>query len=106
MVFERPVSEPVINWNISGDTFIFQECGRESSVYVVKLESNVTPAVFEFKLPPEIKLGKHGRKYDPNRDRIIAVDKDKDVNEIEFLEDDSQAFVDDAVEEAFQTVKR
>ena len=51
MVFERPLTETVSNWNISGDTFVFQEYTHESEIFVVKLLPNETPQVFKFELP-------------------------------------------------------
>ena len=53
MVFEKPLDEPVANWNIQGNIFIFQEDSFEGSniVYLVKLFLESQPVVFEFSLP-------------------------------------------------------
>ena len=51
MVFERPLVEPVVNWNISDDIFIFIESNENPVVHVVKLYQDKTPVVFKFNLP-------------------------------------------------------
>ena len=57
MVFERPLDQPVVNWNISGDNFVFQEYSDVPIVYVVKLYVDKMPIIFKFKLPAKVLEG-------------------------------------------------
>ena len=72
MVFERALTEPVHNWNISGDLFCFQEKQEEPIIYMVKLQEVSTPVVFKFNLPQDtFAYSGGGQFYDRNTGRIV-----------------------------------
>ena len=81
MVFERPLDEPVTNWNISGDTFVFQERSDSPTIYVVQVQSGVTPIVFKFNLPKEVIAGQIDRYYNATLGKIVSVEEDKTEND-------------------------
>ncbi len=51
MVFERKLRQPVGNWNVTHDKFIFQEKIDDPSIYVLKLWKDRTPKLFRFDFP-------------------------------------------------------
>ena len=59
MVFERPLKQPITNWNISDDKFIFQEATDSPDIYAVRLFDQTEPIVFKFRLPEETMQGRH-----------------------------------------------
>ena len=56
MVFERSLSKPISNWNITSDYFVFQEHCESPTIFVVRLfeKDERTPLVFEFNLPVDV----------------------------------------------------
>ena len=51
MLFERALNQPVSNWNISDEIFMFQECASDSNIWLVKLKSNMVPKIYKIELP-------------------------------------------------------
>ena len=52
-VFERSLENPVSNWNINGDIFMFQENSEDLDIWIVKLKNNKKAFVYRFRLPPD-----------------------------------------------------
>ena len=52
-VFERALENPVSNWNINGDIFMFQENSEDLDIWIVKLKNNKKAFVYRFRLPPD-----------------------------------------------------
>ena len=52
MLFEKSLNQPVVNWNMNSDKFLFQE-RQKGSVYLVQLFMEEQPKVYKFKLPLE-----------------------------------------------------
>ena len=51
MVFERSLNQPVANWNISGDIFMYQEDSKDSHIWLIKLYKQKSPHIFKITLP-------------------------------------------------------
>ena len=54
MLFERAVSQPVSNWNISDEKFMFQECATDRHIWLVKLKPDSTPFIYKIALPTDV----------------------------------------------------
>ena len=76
MVFEKSLRQPISNWNISGDKFIFQETKESDYIHIVKLFLDKQPYLFRFKLPLHDQSHRHNSYYDPELGRIIVPDED------------------------------
>ena len=53
MIFERALDVPIMNWNISGNKFVFQETRQSRAIFIVKLFKDRTPMLFKFNLPEQ-----------------------------------------------------
>ena len=71
MVFEKSLRQPISNWNISGDKFLFQESKDSEYVHIVKLFLDEQPYLFRFKLPLEDQSHRKNSYYDPDLERIV-----------------------------------
>lgn len=70
MVFERSLHQPVSNWNISHDRFIFQESSDSPDIYVVHLYLDKQPYLSKFRLPDSVTKNRSNSTYwskDKNR---------------------------------------
>lgn len=50
MLFEKSLNQPLTNWNMNCDKFLFQERNK-GPVFLVKLYDDEQAQVFKFKLP-------------------------------------------------------
>ena len=64
MVFEKALQQPVCNWNISGNVFLFQEKTDSSDIFLLRLYKDQQAVLFKFKLPPNIFEGRINTKFD------------------------------------------
>ena len=51
MIFEKPLSKPVSNWNISDNVLLFLEEVNSTEVWMVKLFMDKAPILYKFILP-------------------------------------------------------
>ena len=82
LIFERSLTKPISNWNISQDKFCFQESRHSSDIYIVKLFLDRKPHLYKFCLPSEIISKGVNSRYDSNLERFI-VPTDGRVNDID-----------------------
>ena len=75
MVYERQMARPVINWNVVGDIFLFQEAPErhsDSMIHMVRLfeDKKPDPLSFRLQLPKKemdfLKDRSHATTWDPN----------------------------------------
>ena len=71
MVFERSLRNPICNWNISGDHFLFQEEANSTAIYVVHLFRDKSPFLFKFKFPASAFENRINSYYDVDLQRIV-----------------------------------
>ena len=69
MLFEKALPKPVTNWNITSDSFIWQEESTVPTVFLIKLFPNEEkePQIFQFNLPASKIEGQIGVKYDDDK---------------------------------------
>ena len=70
MVYERKLRQPISNWNISENKFIFQESKDVPIIYVVRLFLDKPPYIFKFNLPEKITKGRQNTVYNPDTERF------------------------------------
>ena len=51
LVFERKLDEPVTNWSISTNKFMFQESNQPNKIFVLHLVYEGIPTLYEITLP-------------------------------------------------------
>jgi len=51
MIFEKPLSKPISNWNISDDVLLFLEEVNSTEVWMVKLHESKSPVLYKFIMP-------------------------------------------------------
>ena len=86
MLFEKPLKQPIANWNISHDKFIFQETTYSSELYLVKLFDDSEAILFKFKLPDNAHKGRNrvNTVYSRDEGRFI-IPQDHEIDHSEYL---------------------
>ena len=84
MVFEKPLREPISNWNISGDKFLFQENHTSTSVFVVRLFMDRPAIIFKFNLPEDVHKNRINSYYDRESKTIVIPKEVPKLNQDEF----------------------
>ena len=58
IIFERAMSKPISNWNITRDKFLFQETANSPEVFLLQLYMDKTPILFKFKFSENVTAGR------------------------------------------------
>ena len=69
LIFEKPLKKPCVNWNITSDTFIFQEDQETAEIYLVTLK--------------EEKEEKEEQKVDKSMDSLKVKRKSRRIESVE-----------------------
>ena len=54
MLFEKPLRDPVSNWQMNLGKFLFQEDPEKSEVFMVRLFDQEKPRIYKFQLPMRV----------------------------------------------------
>ena len=78
MLYEKALCAPVCNWNIHGDTFVFQEAPTSHQITVVRFSEDAQAKVFTLDLPDRIMSNSDQINSHYNRGiKNFVIDKDK-----------------------------
>ena len=81
MIFERPLKQPISNWNISGDKFMFQERSSDPHIWLVKMYRDKQSHIFKINMPAGVMEdeSKVNSYFDQSLNRlVIPVEKPLD----------------------------
>ena len=76
MIFERPMKNPVANWNITDNKFVFLEETHSTEIYLVKLFLDKQPVLFKFILPQSVPKGQINSTFDDVEDNYVIPDEE------------------------------
>ena len=94
MIFEKPLKQPICNWNLTGEHFLFQEKPGTPEIYLVTLRENFAPQIHLFKLHANIAMGQVSTYYDPNLKRLIVPPENLEENRMKnLMSDNSDYFI-------------
>ena len=72
LVFEKPLSKPVCNWNISNNKFIFLEDCNSCDIWLVKLFMDKEPVLYKLTLPGGIIKDRENTYYDAFQEKLVV----------------------------------
>ena len=53
LVFERKLDEPITNWSISTNKFMFQESNQPNKIFILILVNEGSPKMYDISLPDD-----------------------------------------------------
>jgi len=71
MVFERPLREPISNWNISADKFVFQQTKKSNEVFVIRLFLDRPAIIFKINLPENFHKNRENATFDADKGKFV-----------------------------------
>ena len=69
--------QPIINWNVTDDKFVFQETATEPVVHLVELFGEKQPRIHKFVLPKNKVTGRGFTYFDEELKRLVVPTEDE-----------------------------